>query len=745
MLRSRRRLSKALATLFLLAGFARAADPPPDLEKLRKVAAAPEASKEKVSALVELSRAAWQTDLPTARRQADAAREMATRLGDRTGLAKSLHSLGTIDLLEGNYESSRAFLERSARQAIANGDRKSAGRSTTNAGHALRALGRYDEALAAYDKAFRLAESAGDVEGLASARDGVGNVHSEQGRYEPAIAAFRESMEWAGKAGDDASRVSTLNNIANCRQNQGDLPAALAGYMEAAAGFERLGKPAYQAQAYGNIASVLISQNIFDQARDYLDRALTIQRANGQKGAEASTLVTLGVLYGQMNRRDDAEKTYEKALDAFRVAGDRGGEALALHNLGLSYGERKDFPRARGALEASLAIRKEIGDQRGEAYSKVSLGEAFVTSGRPTEALSILRDGLAQAIDLGAGDVELEAHRSLARALEAAGRPAEALAELQSSVTLGEKLLNDSSQEKIAEMQTRFETERKEKEIRVLERDHQIQELRLNREVVLRRGLVGAVVLALALALALASRYQVKRAAEIALTEKNHQLEIARAAIEVERDKSEQLLLNILPPAIAGRLKDHEGIIADRFSEATILFADIVGFTRLSHELGAETLVRMLNEIFTRFDALTERHGLEKIKTIGDCYMVVGGVPNAHPNPCAAVARMGLDMIRELDAFNAHRGRNLAVRIGVNTGVVVAGVIGRKKFIYDLWGDAVNVASRMESQGEPSRIQVTDSVHRHLSGDFLFEPRGEIEVKGKGPMKTWFLLGENPA
>jgi len=717
-------------------------DPPPVREALERTAASSAPSREKVDALVELSRGSWQTNLADAERYAEEARKISVSLAYEKGKGDSLNSLGVVRLLQGKADAALTFLEQATRVRLAAGDDKGAGRSTANLGHALRALGRYDEALKAYEKAFGMAEKSGDREGLATARDGTGNVHSEQGRWAQAIEAFEESMQWAAKAGDEQSRLTTLNNIANCQQNRGANEAALKGYLEAAKGFERLGLATYESQAYGNIASILIGQNLLDQARTYLDRALAIQRKSGQKGGEASTLINLGVLFEQMNDRTRAEEAYRRSGEIYREVADPAGEALALHNLGLVLGEKKQLGKAISALEASLRLRLRIGDARGAAYSRVALGAALTASDRAPEALPILRQGLREATALGAKEIEAEAHRNLAGALKATGNLAEAIQSLETSGKLREELSNEGSQEKIAEMQTRFETERKEKEIQLLQRDRQIQTLRSNREAAIRRALIGIVALTAGLAAAIASRYRIKKHSEQVLSEKNQQLEEANRQIELERDKAEELLLNILPAPIAKRLKEKPATIADRFSEATILFADIVGFTRLSQELGAEALVRMLGEIFTRFDALTEKHGLEKIKTIGDCYMVVGGIPDRNDEHCACVARMALDMLREIDDFNARSGRGLALRIGINTGVVVAGVIGRKKFIYDLWGDAVNVASRMESQGEPSRIQVTESVFGRLASSFELEPRGEITVKGKGPMKTYFLVRE---
>jgi adenylate cyclase len=221
-------------------------------------------------------------------------------------------------------------------------------------------------------------------------------------------------------------------------------------------------------------------------------------------------------------------------------------------------------------------------------------------------------------------------------------------------------------------------------------------------------------------------------------------LEKLNTLLDAERAKAERLLRNILPASIAERLKDKHETIADSFPEVSVLFADIVGFTGLSSKVSAEELVVMLNEIFSRFDALAEEHGLEKIKTIGDAYMIVAGLPDPRPDHAEALARMALDMQAALDAFNAAHGTELAIRIGINTGPVVAGVIGTKKFIYDLWGDAVNIASRMESSGVPGRVQVSESTHDKLRGKLEMEPRGAIEVKGKGEMRTWLLVPSAP-
>jgi len=217
--------------------------------------------------------------------------------------------------------------------------------------------------------------------------------------------------------------------------------------------------------------------------------------------------------------------------------------------------------------------------------------------------------------------------------------------------------------------------------------------------------------------------------------------------VVAEQRVSERLLLNVLPQAIAQRLKGQPDmtaenfteVIADSFADVTVLFADIVNFSKFSESVSPEELVDVLNDIFTRFDSIADERGLEKIKTIGDAYMAAAGLPLPAQDHAIRAANMALDMMDAMEQFNQQRHHQLKVRIGICTGAVVAGVIGKRKFLYDLWGDVVNTASRMESHGVAGRIQVTDSTQRWLKERFSLEARGPIEVKGKGEMNTWFL------
>ncbi|TAL06874.1 MAG: hypothetical protein EPO00_10315, partial [Chloroflexota bacterium] len=220
------------------------------------------------------------------------------------------------------------------------------------------------------------------------------------------------------------------------------------------------------------------------------------------------------------------------------------------------------------------------------------------------------------------------------------------------------------------------------------------------------------------------------------------QREAAIVALDAERHRSDELLRNILPETIAAQLKDGATVLADAHPAVTVLFADIVDFTRYADRTPPADVVRVLDTVFRAFDDVADRHELEKIKTIGDAYLLVGGLPEPRADHVDAVARAALELVEASRSVTIDGGAPLQIRIGIDTGPVVAGVIGRKKFSYDLWGDTVNTASRMESSGVSGRINVTARVESALRGRFDFEPRGEIVIKGKGAVPAYFLLGE---
>ncbi len=240
----------------------------------------------------------------------------------------------------------------------------------------------------------------------------------------------------------------------------------------------------------------------------------------------------------------------------------------------------------------------------------------------------------------------------------------------------------------------------------------------------------------------IAERTQELSNANLKLERKIAERKMAETALRLARQRSDNLILNILPASVAEKLKQGQSIIAEQFDEATILFADLVDFTRIAAFVKPIELVNLLNQIFSEFDELADQYGVEKIKTIGDEYMVVAGVPIPQENGAEAMAQMALAMAKVVNNYPGLDNLPLKIRIGINTGKVIAGVIGLRRFSYDLWGDAVNIASRMESSGIAGKIQVTVSTYQKLKDNYILEPRGKIAIKGKGNMMTYWLVGK---
>lgn len=246
--------------------------------------------------------------------------------------------------------------------------------------------------------------------------------------------------------------------------------------------------------------------------------------------------------------------------------------------------------------------------------------------------------------------------------------------------------------------------------------------------------------LCISLAVVAVVHHRSRRRAEQEIAALNELLKLKEAAMAEAQSQADQVLLNILPYPIAQRLKEGEQVIVDSFTEVTVLFADIVGFTHFAATTPPNQVVELLNRVFSLFDIFSEQYAVEKIKTIGDAYMIVSGVPEPREEHAEAVADMALEIQTTIELLAHSLDLPVQVRIGIHTGPAVAGVIGKKKFSYDLWGDTVNTASRLESHGEPGRIHVSEAIYEKLKHAYVFEERGTIQLKGKGAMRTYFLL-----
>jgi adenylate cyclase len=555
-----------------------------------------------------------------------------------------------------------------------------------------------------------------------------------------ALEYGREAAALATKLGMKADLVTSYNYTGVIFRNMGNYSQAMSYYLKALDLAEQEHIEKEIAYAYNNIGNVYLLQKQYAPALENSMKALAVFERMGDKRGAAYAHLRVGEVYEGQHRLEEAIEYYQASLRIRLELGEKESFITPLFNIGRVYQNLGEDDLAMEYFQRSITIERELNHLKGLAGSLVGMAKLHIKHGEYDSAVTLSSEALASARRASAVQEMRDALQALTDVFAAKQDFARAFAWQSELAHLKDSLHNDEISRQVTSLRAEYEAEKRETEIVGLNENRRWQTVLLNGAVL---GLVAFAVLTVVLI-----RFnRLRRQSNRALRHQN-------VAIDEERQRSDKLLLNVLPAVIAERIKHGETTIAERFSDATVLFADIVGFTQLSATVSPENLVGMLDAIFSDFDALVEQHGLEKIKTIGDAYMVVGGVPEPTADHVQRVALFALDLVRTIGRYSrpGEEDAVLQIRVGIHTGAVVAGVIGKKRFAYDLWGDTVNTASRMESHSDAGKIQVTESVYNALVGGtfatpsglkrtFLFEERGAVEVKGKGTRKTYFLYG----
>ena len=469
-----------------------------------------------------------------------------------------------------------------------------------------------------------------------------------------------------------------------------------------------------------SIGSVHQARRDYAKAIEFFERALAIDEARGDVVGVVGVAVNLSSLFIEQGDVEAALKASLQAQEAAVAIGDdlrrQSVKAAAISSEAEVYLLRGELDRAEERFRETLRLAEQVGEM--QMVIKVMNRIAIVRSqsGDPTEALRFAEEALRLA---SASELREEARQAASvvqEALASLGRYEGAYEILSQYVELNEQIFSADKSEEIARREAELE----------YAQQQALQEEEAKRRQVLFFGAMAFLALVI-----IGGAFYVRT-----LGAKNR-------LIEQKNVENESLLLNILPRAIAQRLKTGEERIADAFDNVSVLFADIVGFTTISAKMRPEDVVHMLNDLISDFDKACADCGVEKIKTIGDAYMAVAGLPERTPDHAERVVRFAIRMFESVKAYNETHGTDLNIRVGINSGPVVAGVIGTSKFIYDLWGDAVNTASRMESHGVPGRIHISKTTESEVAGRFDIERRGEITVKGKGSMETYFVTGSH--
>ncbi|MBK9700503.1 MAG: hypothetical protein IPO79_10485 [Flavobacteriales bacterium] len=557
----------------------------------------------------------------------------------------------------------------------------------------------------------------------------------------------------AGHKQDDARRAAELARKASNVLEQGSDPckalhirSLLANYLDrigavdsAAAlflddRFTRIGScpPHVQKDYYRFLTNVQISLGEFVRVDSICRMAYELGRTGPLKGVDLSELrCNHGVAVASMGRLDEAMSIFKGAYDEARGQGSRENMINSLHNIATINAMMRDLVSARRNYEEVRDLLRVGGfsDRLVRCYQ--NLGSVHRDLGNLKTAIAYQDSAIALARSSGFLEGEAAATQGLAQILRDRTPKNEAYDQLDRYLLLHDSILGSDRIKAVADMREKYETEKKERENVALRAENleaalRQEQLRRTRNIYLS---VGIIVLLSAIALWSRLRF----------------VHRSRAAIRKEKEISEGLLHNILPKEVAAELKQKGYADVKEFEVATILFSDFKGFTSMSEKLTAAELVAEIDHCFKGFDAIMERHGIEKIKTIGDAYMAAGGLPDARHGHPADVVRAALDMQAFMDDYKAQRAAEgrlfFEMRLGLHTGPVIAGIVGVKKFAYDIWGDTVNTASRMESSGAPGRVNISQATYERVRDEpgLHFIPRGEVEAKGKGRMEMWFV------
>lgn len=592
-------------------------------------------------------------------------------------------------------------------------------------GNAYHVQGNYTKAGEHYEKSIAFAEKAGDLQGSAATFNGWAGVMDNLGQREKAMELYERSLAISTEAGDTSGIAAVLQNIGGLYKDQGNLVLAMDMMKKSAAMKEAAGLDRSLVYSLFGIAGIYHNQQDFDPALEYYQRALKISKELDDRAKVAFCLGNMGVMFFDQGKLTEALDYLEQAKAMNTEVGRRKYVADNLFYMGRVSEAQGNFTEALDLYQQALDIQQEVDQKRGIAGTIITMGGLFQKQENTDSALKYCHQGLQLAEEIDAVFWEQMACECLYQTYKIEGKANKALEYHERMIVARDSLYNEKNTKEITQLEMRYDFEKKEAAIKAdQEKKDAIAAQELERQKLMRNGFIGGFLVVLLFASVFFFQ---------------------RKKIAKEKDRSEELLLNILPEEVADELKEKGEAEAQLIDHVTVLFTDFKGFTALSEKLSPKELVDDLNECFSAFDRITAKYGIEKIKTIGDAYMAAGGLPTPNTTHATDVIKAALEMRDFVEAGKPKKVEAglpfFEIRIGVHTGPVVAGIVGVKKFQYDIWGDTVNTASRMESSGEVGRVNISEATYELVREDtnFSFESRGKIKAKGKGEIEMFFV------
>jgi class 3 adenylate cyclase/tetratricopeptide (TPR) repeat protein len=565
------------------------------------------------------------------------------------------------------------------------------------------------------EDAMALAQRINYKKGIASSYNIIGLIYDSQGNYPEALKNHFASLKTSEEAGSKKGIADSYGNIGNIYYEQGNYPEALKYNFVSLKISEETGDKKGIAHSYNNIGVIYQEQGNYPEAlKNYL-ASLKIKEEVGDKHGIAGSYNNIGAVYEDQGNHPEAMKNYFSALKIWEEIGDKGGIADCYTNIGAVYEDQGNYADALNNFFAALKIYEEIGDKNRIAASCNSIGQAKTKTHMAASGKDWLLKGLTLAKEIGSVDVMKSSYEGFAKADSALGNFKGAYENHKLFIQYRDSLNNEENTKKTTQMQMQYEFDKKESETKVL------TDAELNKQKLVRNGFMGGFAVVLAFA-------------GVFFRQRNK--------IKNEKQRSDALLLNILPGEVADEIKISGTAKAKAFTMVTVMFTDFKDFTTVSEKISAELLVDEIHTCFSAFDNILHKYNIEKIKTIGDAYLCASGLPVSNHTHAVDMLNAAFEirsfMLERKKEKEANGEIPFELRIGIHTGPVVAGVVGVKKYAYDIWGDTVNIAARMEQNSEAGKINISGTTYELVKVKFKCEHRGKIQAKNKGEIDMYY-------
>ena len=626
-----------------------------------------------------------------------------------------------VDSLPVEEEKDLADLEQELKEKEKKGDKDGAAETLSDIGHVHYKEGDYDNSIDNFEKSAKIKEALGKDREAAIVYNNIGIIYDNIYKQDKAIDSYKKSLDLSQKAGDKGQESSQLNNIGNIYYQKKDFSKSIQYFKEALEVDKTSGNQKNEAVSYNNLGAVYYEMGNYNEAMNYYNQSLNIASESGDKKEMAEVFNNMGNVKYDQEQHDEAISYYNRSLKIKEETNYSAGIAISLHNIGNVYFDKKSYNKAIDCYTRSNEIARKINLQNVVFKNYNVLSKAYAEIKDFKNAFKFLKLFADQftiaSTDLNRQITELQQKFIMERNIRSLKEIK--IKTLETEITR-QDLLAKLQKEKAERDKALFREREKSHRIEI---EKQAQIARIGKRLIF--VLVLLAVSLIIIALSVYRNYRRKK--------------VDHAIIAREKAKSDKLLHNVLPAKVANDLKETGTTIPQEFDDVSVFLSDIIGFTKISAQMEPGKVINELNQIFTRFDEIMEKHHCERIKTIGDAYLAVCGMPVSNPKHAENIANAALEIKEYLTERNKTEQVTFKMRIGINSGSVVGGVVGEKKYIYDVFGDTINTTQRMESTSEPMKINVSESTYQLLKDKFNFKKREPIEVHGKGILQMYFL------